>query len=188
MSTYKRPTCFTGVKPVASAPVYAAPRGTPGRVESLILAMRIGDASIKRPRVAPWCPPAEYKFIASTLPVSEQDAYLKKCEAWFAANPPRAVRAAADKPNLALEHVIAMYGARQDTLPPIATRVAAYKKAGYSESYLEYAVKRDIMLAETAEERQIALDLIFAKWPAARKPDPKPKGKVIKAVKKKITV
>jgi hypothetical protein len=66
--------------------------------------------------------------------------------------------------------------------------VDAYKKAGFPESYIEYAVKRDAMLVATADERQVALDLIFAKWPAARKPDPKPKGKVIKAVKKKITV
>jgi hypothetical protein len=150
--------------------------------------MRIGDGSIKRPTITPWTPPAEYKFIASTLPVSEQDAYLKKCEAWFVDNPPRVTRTEVAKPVLNLDPVGALYGVRQVTLPPIAKRVEAYKEAGFPVEYIKYAVKRDAMLVNTIEARQEALDLIFAKWPAARKPDPKPKGKVIKAVKKKITV
>lgn len=171
-----------------AAPVYGAPRGTPGRVEALMLSMRIGDDGIKRPAIESWRPPSEYKFIAGTLPVNQQGAYLKKCEAWFAANPPRAAQAAVDKPVLNMEPVAAMYGVRQVVLPPIAKRVAAYKEAGFPLTYIEHAVKRDAMLVATADERQEALDIIFAKWPAARKPDPKPKGKVIKAVKKKIAV
>jgi hypothetical protein len=42
------------------------------------------------------------------------------------------------------------------------------------------------MLVDTSDERQKALDLIFAKWPAANKTDPKAKPKVIKAVKKRL--
>jgi hypothetical protein len=40
-------------------------------------------------------------------------------------------------------------------------------------------------MEDTSDERQAALDSIFARWPAASKPTPKPK-KVIKAVKKKL--
>jgi hypothetical protein len=42
-------------------------------------------------------------------------------------------------------------------------------------------------MEETSAERQVVLDLIFAKFPSANKPTPKVKAKkVIKVVKKKM--
>jgi len=64
-----------------------------------------------------------------------------------------------------------------------------YREAGVSDAYIAKAIARDARLEATSDERQKALDLIFAKWPSASKtvkPKAKAKPKVIKAVKKKL--
>jgi hypothetical protein len=61
------------------------------------------------------------------------------------------------------------------------------RKAGYNENVIAKAVARDAYMKATADERQKALDAIFARWPSINKPTPKPRtAKPIKAVKKKM--
>jgi hypothetical protein len=61
------------------------------------------------------------------------------------------------------------------------------RKAGYSENVIAKAVARDALMKATADERQEALDAVFARWPSINKPTPKPRtSKPIKAVKKKM--
>jgi len=43
---------------------------------------------MNRPLVSkPWRPPADYKIGAASLPLERRDAYIAKCEEWFARNP-----------------------------------------------------------------------------------------------------
>jgi hypothetical protein len=64
----------------------------------------------------------------------------------------------------------------------------AMRAGGYSELRVTRYLQWCQNMADTADERQEALDKIFAKYPSASKPDPKPKvKKVIKAVKKRMT-
>jgi hypothetical protein len=71
--------------------------------------------------------------------------------------------------------------------PPIDEHVEAMRKAGYSERVIDKAIARHAFLKATVDERQKALDLIFARWPSINKPTPKPRAsKPIKAVKKKM--
>lgn len=73
-------------------------------------------------------------------------------------------------------------------MPPIAEREKAWRLAGYTEVKIRKALAYAKRLEETVDARQEALDLIFAKFPSASKPTPKPKAKkVIKVVKKKMT-
>jgi len=72
-------------------------------------------------------------------------------------------------------------------VPPVAAREKAWRIAGYSEAKIQKALAYDKKMKETADARQEALDLIFAKFPSANKPTPKTKvKKVIKVVKKKM--
>ena len=84
-------------------------------------------------------------------------------------------------------HSSALFQKYPGAVPPFAERVKVYRAAGYPAEYIAKVIERHKKLAETAAERQKALDEIFAKWPSASKavPKPKPKGKVIKAVKKR---
>jgi hypothetical protein len=62
------------------------------------------------------------------------------------------------------------------------------RKAGYTENVISKAIARDALMKATVDERQEALDAIFARWPSINKPTPKPRAsKPIKAVKKKMT-
>jgi hypothetical protein len=75
-----------------------------------------------------------------------------------------------------------------DHRPPIDKHVKAMQKAGYSEAAVANTIAHAAFLKATVDERQKALDLIFARWPSINKPTPKPRAaKPIKAVKKKIT-
>jgi hypothetical protein len=161
------------------------PTGTPGVVGSIVDKMHAGTDTIRHVVGPKWTPPSEYEFIAERLPVGEQAAYRARCEAWFTENPPRVSAVRPEVAALDYEAVARVFVKHATQLPPLAERIAVYRKAGYSEEYIERAKARAAMLEATSEERQKALDLIFARWPAASKPTPK-KGKVIKAVKKRL--
>ena len=161
------------------------PTGTPGVVGSIADKMHAGTDTIRHVVGPKWTPPSEYEFIAERLPVEERAAYVSRCEAWFAENPPRV---AAAKPELRVvdaEAVAKVFAKHHPELPPLEERLAVYRKVGYPEEYISRAKARAALMEATSDERQKALDLIFAKWPAASKPAPK-KGKVIKAVKKRM--
>jgi hypothetical protein len=119
------------------------------------------------------------------MPVGEQAAYLARCEAWHAENPPRVHAPRPEVRVLDTEAVARVFTKHAPKIPPLEERIGVYRKAGYSEEYIERAKAHAALMEETSDERQKALDLIFAKWPAASKPAPK-KGKVIKAVKKRM--
>jgi hypothetical protein len=157
-------------------------------VGEIIDKMRLGSDAVRRPPQCVWRPSSEYKFIAQTLPEKERGAYLARCEAWFAEHPPAAAVVAAVPDTYNTELVAKMFAKCNAHVPPIDVRVAVYREAGYTDEFIAKAIARAAWLEETSEERQKALDLVFAKWPAANKTDPKPKGKVIKAVKKRPKV
>ena len=158
--------------------------GTPGFVGSIVDKMRRGDDYVSRPSKQPWTPPSDYEFISKHLPVGEREAYLNRCQEWFATHPPATIKTRAATKEYDGELISAMYENRQ-TRPPLAERVKVYRAAGYSEDYIEKIRAREKRWRETKVERDAAFELIFAKWPSASKPTPKPK-KVIKAVKKRM--
>lgn len=169
--------------PVTSKQVI--PSGSYGRVGEIIDKMRMGSDTVLRPPARPWTPPSDYEFIARQLPCDEREAYIKRCEAWFEEHPRAQPTTLRERPVIDTELVAKVFAKYSPHAPPIDVRVAAWRAAGYAEACIAKAVARVRILEETSDERQKALDLIFAKWPAANKTEPKPKGKVIKAVKKR---
>ena len=159
--------------------------GTPGVVGSIVDKMRLGDDHILRPSKKPWTPPSDYEFIIKHLPVGEREAYLARCTEWFAASPTPPPVAPKLQPELDTELISAMYAKHGDGRPPLEERIKVYRASGYGEDYIEKVRARDKRWKETKAEREAAFELIFAKWPSASKPTPKPK-KVIKAVKKRM--
>jgi hypothetical protein len=132
-----------------------------------------------------WTPPVESEFIAKHL--DNPEAFLKRCEDWFAQNPSVAPTTRAIPPSLNLEPVAALYKKWGIRVPPIAEREKAWRLAGYSEAKIQKALGYHKRMQETADARQTVIDLIFAKFPSANKPTPKPKAKkAIKVVKKKM--
>jgi hypothetical protein len=118
------------------------------------------------------------------------ERYLKKCEDWFSTHPPRD-HTLASKPllNIEPEPIFKLLSRYKGKVPPIKEYLAVLKMAGYPEHKIEKVAKWHQKMEETSGERQAALDLVFAKYPAASKPTPKPKAarsKMIKVVKKKM--
>lgn len=132
-----------------------------------------------------WTPPSNPEFLAKHL--DDPEAYLKRCEEWHARNTPPPRRAKEPTPLLNLEPVAALYEKWGITAPPIADREKAWRLTGYTEAKIQKALAFHKRMDETSAERQVVLDLIFAKFPSANKPTPKVKAKkVIKVVKKKM--
>jgi hypothetical protein len=128
----------------------------------------------------------DYEFVAKHMPEASREEYLAKCREWLEAHPtPVAPPPAPKGPEPDRQLVQALFQKYPGAVPPFAERVKVYKAAGYPAEYVAKVIERHKKLAETAAERQKALDEIFAKWPSASKAVPKPKGKVIKAVKKR---
>jgi hypothetical protein len=137
-----------------------------------------------------WSPPNEYEFVAKNT--SDPAAFIARCEAWFDAHPRHVRQQVAPPPVIDQAPVLALF-AKYARLPggpkppPLRELVVAWRAAGYPEERIAKAVERRNRLDETADERQRALDAIFAKFPSASKPAAKPKSKkVIKVVKKKM--
>ena len=161
------------------------PNGTPGRVGEIIDAMRRGEDFIQRPPKAPWTPPVDYNFVAERMAPESREQFIAQCEAWFEANPRSEAAAPVEKPVIDNSIITTLFQKYSGDVPPLDERISTYKAAGYPDEYLIKVMERHAKLEETSDERQKVLDCIFAKWPSASKPVPKPKGKVIKAVKKR---
>ena len=186
---FKRPTIRTRrASTVASKPV---PPGFPSIVGRLAGDLR--SKEILPPRSSPWVPSVDYEFLASQLPPSEREAYIQKSLDWFAEHAPTAARdkVVPDAPDdqcivEALAKYARVHGAHGR--PPPKDMANAMRAAGYSEKRVTRYLQWCQNMEDTSEERQEALDKIFAKYPSASKPDPKPKvKKVIKAVVKRMT-
>ena len=162
------------------------PNGTPGRVGEIIDLMRQGEACIQRPYKSPWTPPSDYEFIAKYLPDEQSRInFISKCEAWLADNPPPVLFVAHLKPKIDTDLILALYKKYEGKVPPFEERMKVCRAAGYSEEYIAKAIERKRKLDETTDTRQKVIDDIFGKWPSANKATPKPRAKVIKAVKKR---
>lgn len=166
-------------------PKSRVPSGHPSVVGRLIDNMRRGSCPTA-PKPAAWTPPINPEFLANHL--DDPEAFLKRCEEWYTKNATVAPRVRAAEPPLNVEPVVAVYKKWGPHVPPIAEREKAWRLAGYTEVKIRKALAYAKRLEETVDARQEALDLIFAKFPSASKPTPKPKAKkVIKVVKKKMT-
>jgi len=164
------------------------PNGTPGRVGEIVDLMYRGSDCVRRPEKTPWTPPMDYEFVARHMAEADRDAYLARCLEWFEAHPkPDVVQVAVAStgPEPDRELVQALFKKYPGKVPPFEERIKVYKAAGYPEAYITKAIERHQKLVDTADERQKKLEEIFGKWPSANKTVPKPKGKVIKAVKKR---
>jgi sulfur relay (sulfurtransferase) DsrC/TusE family protein len=141
----------------------------------------------------PWTPSVDYAFIASHLPPGEREAYIQRSREWFETNAP--VLTSTENvecctiDNTPIITAIAKHAREtgRHGRPPVKEMVKAMRAGGYPEERVDKYRQWCQHMEDTAEERQEVLDRIFAKYPSASKPDPKPKvKKVIKAVKKRM--
>jgi len=170
---------------IPTSVVTAVPNGAPGRVGEVIDAMYRGQDCIRRPAKTEWTPPIDYEFVAKYMPDREREAYVAKCKEWFESHPPPPPKTAVPKPDVDQELIMALFRKYSGTVPPFEERIKVYAAAGHPEEYIDKVIARRQKLEDTVDERQKVLDGIFGKWPSANKSVPKPKGKVIKAVKKR---
>ena len=178
-------SCASAWVPKVERPIIV-PNGTPGRVGEIVDLMRRGEACIQRPYKSPWTPPSDYEFIARYLPDEQSRLnFISKCEAWIADNPSPVPFTAPPKPKIDTDLILALFKKYEGKVPPFEERMKVCQAAGYSEEYIARAKLRQKKFEETFADRQNVLDGIFNKWPSASKPTPKPRGKVIKAVKKR---
>ena len=182
---YKRPIPRPRATLVTSGPPRRVPTGTPGRVGEIVTAMHRGSDAVSRPPPTKWRPSYDYEFLAQHQ--ADPKAYLARCNEFFEKYP----RPGPPAPKLAsavdFTPIAELFAKHEGRRPPIEEHVEAMRKAGYSEHLIAKAIARDAFLKATVDERQEALDLIFARWPSINKPTPKPRAsKPIKAVKKKM--
>ena len=160
------------------------PSGHPSVVGQILDKMRMGSCPTA-PKPTPWTPPVESEFIAKHM--DNPEAFLKRCEEWHTQNASAAPTVSEPPPTVNLDPIVAVYAKWAPEVPPIDAREKAWRLAGYSEAKIQKALAYHKRMKETADARQEALDLIFAKFPSANKPTPKAKvKKVIKVVKKKM--
>lgn len=162
---------------------HVVPSGHASRVGEILDKMRQSRVP-SRPE-SRWTPPRDYEFVASRM--ENPEAFLKRCRDWHAANPPKVREPPPPAPVIDQEPILAVFAKYAPNLPPIPEREKAWRAAGYPEERIAKALAWHAKMDATSEERQKTLDLIFAKFPSANKPTPKPKvKKVIKVVKKKM--
>jgi len=187
---HKRPIIRPRVAARALPPI-TVPSGFPSIVGQLVDQLR--NTQVPSCPQKPWTPSIDYAFIASRLAPGEREAYIQKSREWFEANAPVApVVDGPEKCALDNTHIITAIAkhARETGRhgrPPVKEMVKAMHAGGYTEERIDKYRQWCQHMEDTAEERQEVLDRIFAKYPSASKPDPKPKvKKVIKAVKKRM--
>jgi len=156
----------------------------PGLLCDIVTKMR-SQATPQAARKA-WTPSIDYRLIARSMDPSLREAYITRCEEWFRDHPPPPPREHATSLVIDTEPIIKILAKYCPNRPPIGEYVKALRAAGYPEERIQKAIDYDRRMNETYEKRTADLELIFAKWPAASKSTPKPKPKVIKAVKKKM--
>jgi len=160
------------------------PAGTPGLVGEITTIMHYGTGPMGPPPAAQWRPSYDYEFLARYQ--SDPEAYLARCAEFFAQNPRPVPPVPKFTPTVDFTPIAELF-AKYEGRPPIEEHVEVMRKVGYSENVIAKAVARDALMKATADQRQEALDAIFARWPSINKPTPKPRAsKPIKAVKKKM--
>lgn len=144
------------------------------------------------PYVPPeWTPPGDYEYIARHY-MTDSEEYLAKCRKWLADNAPPPKDPPPPKPVIDTELVATLYARHCPHVPPIDELIPVLKAAGVPEHIVEQTekIRRRNMSSEIQTENQNWIDVMFKKWPSASKPTPKtkPPPRVIKAVKKKISI
>jgi len=164
--------------------ILAAPKffDSNSRIGEVLTNMK--NTSVIRPIPSPWRPSWDYNFVAKNLPENERQAYLKRCEEWLEKNKPF-VSVEKCVHTINTEPIIELMKKHGTHRPPINECETAWRLAGYSESKISKGVAYMNMIANTVDERQVALDAIFSRWNTTAKTVTKPK-KVIKAVKKRL--
>lgn len=160
--------------------------GAGGILGEIIDKMRRGEHEV-RIRRSEWRPCHDYMTQAAYMPEGQREAFISRCSDWIAAHPPRVIARKKEPVQHDTEMIASLYARYNPRAPPLKERVKVWRAAGLPESNIEKALKFYKMMEETADERQQELDDFFAKWPAASKPTPKPRAKVIKAVKKRTS-
>ena len=172
-----------------AAPISArrVPTGHPSRVGEM--ADKLREPSIPYREKKAWTPPMEYEFVATHMHSELREGYLKRCEEWFAAHPPRPAKARPEALSLNTEPIIKLFARYCPSPPPLTELMGVWRSAGYSEAKIAKAKAWFDYCEAHSDERQKELDAIFCKYPTANKPTPKVKvpTKPIKAVKKKMT-
>lgn len=159
------------------------PSGHPSVVGQILDKMRQG-CNPTRPKRKEWAPPINHEFVAKHM--DNPEAFLERCENWHKERP-RPDISKPDAPVLDAEPLIALFAKYKDRRPPCEEMCTAMLAAGHTELRITKYRQWCRNMEDTAEERQEALDMIFAKFPSANKPTPKAKTKkVIKVVKKKM--
>jgi len=153
-----------------------------GRVADIVWSILNMGVPVAPPVI--WTPPNDYKFIAKKLPELEGDLLIARCESWFDAHPQPLTVTRTEKAKVDTSFISALHEKYKDKRPPMEESIAAWRAAGLSEERLAKYTSWWKKFESSSEERQAALNLIFAKYPSANKPTPKVK-KVIKAVNKK---
>jgi len=180
---YKRPnprTFRTGCYTATPIPQILPP----GRVGDILARMRNTTPPVERRRA--WTPSIDYELIARYMDPVTREAYVTRCEEWFRDRPSQAVRVTAPPLVVNPEPVLKVLAKHCPNRPPIGEYSKALEAAGYPEERIQKARDYYQRMEETYDKRTADLEIIFAKWPAASKPTPKAKPKVIKAVKKKM--
>lgn len=165
--SFRRHGCY-------SAP-HAVPYGATGLVAEL---SRQRDPSPPVPK--PWRPPLDVEAYFDALrkrgcDTSEYERLAAEFE-W-----PERKQRAPPGPELNLEPLEELFYGAQEA-PHLPDYFRALREAGYPEERVQACIAHFKHLEATSDQRQEALDLIFARWPSAAKPV----KKVIKAVKKKM--
>ena len=182
---FKRPIPRPRVLTTACGPPRIIPAGTPGLVGEIATRMHCGTGPTGPPPPTKWRPSYDYEFLARYQP--DPEAYLARCAEFFEQNPRPVPRASKLAPAVDFAPIAELFAKHEGRRPPIGEHVEVMRKAGYSENVIAKAVARDALMKATADERQEALDAVFARWPSINKPTPKPRtSKPIKAVKKKM--
>ena len=149
------------------------PSGTPGRVGEIVDAMRRGMGHIKIGDQTPWSPPVDYEFVAKHMTDDhERELFLKRCREWCEAHPPSRPSSRVRKPTVNLELVLALQEKYKNKAPPIEERAILYRALGFSEEHIAKKIQKMKLLREEVVDEDDS------------KPS-RPKGKVIKAVKKR---
>jgi hypothetical protein len=118
--------------------------------------------------------------------MDDPEAFLARCEDWHREHP-RLETSKTDTRVFDTAPLVALFTKYKDQRPPCEEMCNAMLAAGHTELRIARYKQWCQNMENTADERQAALDLIFAKFPSASKPVPKAKTKkVIKVVKKKM--
>jgi hypothetical protein len=158
---YKRPIIRPRVLKGPSGPPRRVPTGAPGRVGEIATMMHRGSDTVRSPPPSKWRPSYDYEFVARHQ--QDPEEYLARTAEFFEQNPRPDRSAGKLAPAIDFAPIHELFTKYEGHRPPIEEHVAAMRKAGYAENVIAKAIARDALMKATVDERQEALDAIFAR-------------------------